>query len=95
MDVVLVCRKRGRDPPERSWKSIRAEILKASRKLIENATGQGEMFSSLDIFVMAFGKCLEEYSKHYPNVNAEGRSVSMKEALDSIREAIESQILSP
>jgi adenine-specific DNA methylase len=94
MDMVLVCRKRRRNPPERSWKSIKAEILKASWKLIANATEQGETFSSLDIFVLAFGKCLEEYSKHYPNVNAEGGSVSMKKALDSIKEAIESQILS-
>jgi adenine-specific DNA methylase len=95
MDMVLVCRKRGRTPPERSWKSIKAEILKASWKLIENIKEQGEMFNSLDVFVMAFGKCLEEYSKHYPNVNTEGRSVSVQEALDSIREAIESQIRSP
>ena len=95
MDMVLVCRKRGRTPPERSWKSIKAEILKASWKLIENIKEQGEMFNSLDVFVMAFGKCLEEYSKHYPNVNTEGRSVSVQEALDSIKEAIESQIRSP
>ncbi|MFW9803605.1 MAG: hypothetical protein ACFFFC_13170, partial [Candidatus Thorarchaeota archaeon] len=54
----------------------------------------GERPSELDTYVMALGKCLEHYSKHYPNVMDGKRRVEVREALDSIRAAFDSEDLS-
>jgi hypothetical protein len=49
--------------------------------------------SSEDVFVVTIGKCLEAYSKHYPEVYKGEKRVSIEEALSSIREIVDSQLM--
>ena len=37
---------------------------------------------------MVLGKCLEQYSKYYPNVSDQGKTVGINEALASISEIV-------
>jgi adenine-specific DNA methylase len=86
-DVILVCRKRETLSSPRSWTSVRTSIRRASKEVVLSLEAQGEKPTPLEILVMTLGKCLECYSKYYPNVYEEGNRVGTKEALYSIRSA--------
>jgi adenine-specific DNA methylase len=87
-DVILVCRKREIIPSERRWTSILREIDSSSRKMVDRLRKNGETPKKLDVFVMVLGKCLEQYSKYYPNVSRQGRTVEINEALASISDIV-------
>jgi adenine-specific DNA methylase len=91
-DMVIVCRKRVEGATPTEWNSIRKTISRTTRQTLDYLVKNGERPSSLDVFVMALGRCLEHYSKHYPNVVDEGRRVEVREALDSIRHILDSEI---
>jgi len=91
-DMIIVCRKRTEEAIPTEWNSIRRTISRATRQTLDHLVENGERPSSLDVFVMALGRCLEHYSKHYPNVVDDGRSVGVREALDSIRHILDSEI---
>ncbi|MHA2432686.1 MAG: DUF1156 domain-containing protein [Candidatus Thorarchaeota archaeon] len=91
-DMVIICRKRKERTTSTEWSSIRNTISRTTRQTLDHLVKNGERPGSLDIFVMALGKCLEHYSKHYPNVVDEGRRVEVREALDSIRHILDSEI---
>jgi adenine-specific DNA methylase len=93
-DMVIVCRKRSKTSWSKPWSDIKKNISEATRKTIRHLIENGESPSELDTFVMALGKCLEHYSKHYPNVMDGVRRVEVREALDSIRAAFDSEDLS-
>jgi len=42
------------------------------------------------MFIIAMGKCLELYSKHYPNIFRDGRRVEVEEAVSDIDDIIDS-----
>jgi adenine-specific DNA methylase len=92
-DMVIVCRKRERTSATTKWSSIKKRIVRTTRQTIDHLVKNGEQPGSLDILVMALGKCLEHYSKSYPNVVQSGKRVSVKEALESIRTIIDSEIV--
>jgi adenine-specific DNA methylase len=92
-DMVIVCRKRERTSASTKWSSIKNRIVRTTRQTIDHLVKNGEQPGSLDILVMALGKCLEHYSKSYPNVVQSGKRVSVKEALESIRTIIDSEIV--
>jgi adenine-specific DNA methylase len=87
-DVILVCRKREEIPSERKWTSILEKIDSSSRKMIDRLRKNGETPNKLDIFVMVLGKCLEQYSKYYPNVSEQGKTTKISEALSSINDIV-------
>ena len=87
-DVILVCRKSEGIPSERKWTSILGKIDSSSKKMIDGLRKNGETPKKLDVFVMVLGKCLEQYSKYYPNVSKQGKTVKISEALASINDII-------
>jgi adenine-specific DNA methylase len=87
-DVILVCRKRKESPSGRKWSSILQKIDSSSREMLEQLRKNGEKPKKLDIFVIVLGKCLEQYSKYYPNVSDQGTTINISEALASISEIV-------
>ncbi|MFW9944116.1 MAG: DUF1156 domain-containing protein [Candidatus Sifarchaeia archaeon] len=91
-DMIIVCRKRTEGAVLAEWSSIKKTVSRTTRETLDYLVKNGERPSPLDIFVMALGRCLEQYSKHYPNVVDEGEKVGVREALDSIRHILDSEI---
>ena len=92
-DMVVVCRKRGSEPKKKHWSQIEDEIYFRVEDELKRLEKHKRNLSSEDIFVVTIGKCLELYSKHYPEVyKCDGR-VSIDEALSSIREIVDSQLM--
>ncbi|MFW9889658.1 MAG: DUF1156 domain-containing protein [Candidatus Thorarchaeota archaeon] len=92
-DMVIVCRKRSETAPPKPWHEIRRRVSRATKQTIRRLIENGERPSELDMSVIALGKCLEHYSKYYPNVMDGKRKVEVREALDSIRAAFDSEDL--
>ncbi|MHA2300011.1 MAG: DNA methyltransferase [Candidatus Thorarchaeota archaeon] len=92
-DMVIVCRRRRKTNASITWSSVKDRIARTTRQTIDYLVKNGERPGSLDILVMALGKCLEHYSKNYPNVVQAGKRVSVREALESIRTIIDSEIV--
>ncbi len=91
-DMVIVCRKRKEDAMFTQWSSIEKKISRTTQETLDYLVKNGERPSPLDVFVMALGRCLEHYSKHYPRVVEGGKIVGVREALDSIRYILDSEI---
>jgi adenine-specific DNA methylase len=88
-DSIVVCRKRvgdGRISWEQLEDQVHFQAAEALEQLQENAQG----LSRADVSVIVLGKCLELYSKHYPNVMEEDESVSVREAIDRLWTIIDS-----
>jgi len=92
-DMIIVCRKRTHNESPKSWSSIESTISLTTREMIETLEGSGERPSESDVFVIALGKCLEQYSKHYPNVKHRGKKVTVDQAIESIREIVDAEIV--
>ena len=92
-DMVVVCRKRKEKPEKRYWQQIEDEIYFRVQDEIKRLESRKRNLSQEDIFVITIGKCLELYSKHYPEVYKNGKRVSIEEALSSIREIVDSQLM--
>jgi adenine-specific DNA methylase len=83
-DIILVCRKREMKGYSKSWSSVRKSIDRASKEVVAMLKTRGEKPTPLEIYVMTLGKCLECYSKYYPNVFHDGKIVTAEEALSRI-----------
>ena len=83
-DMIFVCRKRGEEAVPKSWNSIKKSIERSVREMVTRLQSNGETPSSVDTFSMILGKCLELYSKHYPQVMDGEKVVSPEMALESI-----------
>ncbi|KXA95578.1 hypothetical protein AKJ36_00080 [candidate division MSBL1 archaeon SCGC-AAA259I07] len=92
-DTIVVCRRKDEEFPEKSWAGLRDQIYFRTKNIVEDLEEDHSMLSDGDIFVIALGKCLEMYSKYYPNVVEDGEEVSVEEAVESIREIVDEQIL--
>jgi len=92
-DMVVVCRKRKEKPEKRHWSQIEDEIYFRVQDEIKRLEIRKRELSQEDIFVITIGKCLELYSKHYPEVYKDNKKVSINEALSSIREIVDSQLM--
>jgi len=92
-DMVVVCRKRKEKTEKKYWSQIEDEIFFKVQDKIKRLEARKRNLSQEDIFVITIGKCLELYSKHYPEVYKEAKKVSIDEALSSIREIVDSQLM--
>jgi len=92
-DMIVVCRKRKGKQEKRYWSQIEDEIYFKVQDEIKRLEARKRNLSQEDIFVITIGKCLELYSKYYPEVYRNGKRVSIDEALSSIREIVDSQLM--
>ncbi len=88
-DVVIVCRKKTKELPPIEWSAIKKMISSDTRKTITYLTNNGESLGTLDAYVIGLGRCLEYYSKHYPNVVEGNEAVTIEAAMNSIKKLLE------
>lgn len=92
-DMVVVCRKRETRSERKYWSQIEDEIYFKVEDELKRLEKHKKNLSQEDLFVVTIGKCLELYSKHYPEVYKGEEKVSIEEALSSIREIVDSQLM--
>lgn len=92
-DMIVVCRDRDKDPEEVSWRSLEDDIYFRASEEIERLEESGSRLTQGDVFAVTMGKCLEVYSEHYPNVTAEGEQMSVEQALETIRDIVDEQLM--
>lgn len=92
-DMVVVCKKRQTEPGRKHWSVLEDEIYFRVEEEVKRLEKRKRDLTQEDIFVIAIGKCLEIYSKYYPNVYQGEQQVSVDEALSSIREIVDSQLM--
>jgi len=93
-DIPFVCRKRKEDGQAVSWEALKDEIYFAAQESVERIKTSGRSISDADLFVIVMGRCLELYSKHWPNVFKEGRRVDVDQAVDDLDGLVDSLIKS-
>lgn len=92
-DMVVVCRKRETEPERKHWSALEDQIYFKVEDELTRLERHKKNLSSEDVFVVTIGKCLEVYSKHYPEVYRGDKRVSIEEALSGIREIVDSQLM--
>lgn len=92
-DMVIVCRKRDEEPDQGIWSELEDQIYLEAKEEIRKIQNSGRELSQGDVFVIAIGKCLEIYSKHYPNVVKDGEKIPVKDALEFIQEIVDGQLM--
>jgi putative DNA methylase len=91
-DTVIVCKKR-EDTAIASWEELLPLVRRESEEVLR--IFDGTEFYKINKEVVVFGKCMEQYSKHYPNVFSAKEKVSPEEAIRStipIVEELESKL---
>jgi len=92
-DMIVVCRDRDDDPEQVSWRSLEDDIYFRANDEIKRLEESGSRLTQGDIFAVTMGKCLEVFSKHYPNVTHEGDTMSVDDALETIRDIVDDQLM--
>ena len=92
-DMIIVCRKMDEDPEEGIWSEMEDRIYLEAKEEVEKLRTEDRELTQGDMFVITIGKCLEIYSKHYPEVYRDGEKVSVSDALESIQEIVDGQIM--
>ncbi|MCL4459197.1 MAG: DUF1156 domain-containing protein [Chloroflexi bacterium] len=93
-DIPFVCRKRLEEPRRVAWESLKDEIYARVEETVASIRRSGRRISDSDLFVIAMGRCLEVYSKHWPNVMQGGQPVDVDTAVDEIEAMVDSFIKS-
>ncbi|MGQ3330325.1 DUF1156 domain-containing protein [Halorubrum sp. FL23] len=92
-DMIVVCRNRDEDPEGVSWQSLEDDIYFRASDEIARLEESGSRLTQGDIFAITMGKCLEVFSKHFPNVTREGEQMSVDQALETIRGIVDEQLM--
>ena len=93
-DIPFVCRKRLEESRPTSWESLKDEIYFAAQESVERLKSSRRELSDADLFVIVMGRCLELYSKHWPNIFKEGQRVDVDQAVDDLDDLVDSLIKS-
>ncbi|MFQ5881817.1 MAG: DNA methyltransferase [Candidatus Methylomirabilales bacterium] len=91
-DAILVCRKQVSSPPIRNWKKLKQQIVKRALKTIDLLRRDNGKLSDVDTFVVVLGKCLETYSRHYPNIRWLNGPMSVDDALSEMEAIVRSLV---
>jgi len=92
-DMIVVCRSREEDPDTVSWRSLEDEIYFRAQEEINRLEESGSRLTQGDVFAVTMGKCLEVYSRHFPNVTHEGEQMSVNDAVETIRDIVDEQLM--
>jgi adenine-specific DNA methylase len=92
-DMIVVCRSREEDPETVSWRSLEDEIYFRAQEEINRLEESGSRLTQGDIFAVTMGKCLEVYSRHFPNVTHEDEQMSVNDAVGTIRDIVDEQLM--
>ena len=87
-DVIIACRKR-REEKQITFEIYERELYFGAKSIIEDLIRKKTTLSKGDIMMIAFGKCLEIYSKYYPNITKNGQIVSIESATNKVADIIE------
>lgn len=87
-DTIIVCRKK-EEQREITLIEFEEELYLKTKKILSMEIAKYPNLSDGDISVIVFGKCLEIYSKYYPNITSNGEPVSVETATDKVWEIIE------
>lgn len=93
-DIPFVCRKRTEEPRRVAWETLKDEIHANVEKTVGDIRRSGRRISDSDLFVIAMGRCMEVYSKHWPNIMRGGEPVGVDTAVDEIEGMVDSLIKS-
>jgi adenine-specific DNA methylase len=93
-DTIIVARKREGEGERISWRNLEDQIYERAEEIVRYyAHENGHFVSEPDMGIIAQGKCLELYSKHYPNVMEGGKPVSVKEAVKRTTNIVTEQLI--
>ncbi|TFF86992.1 DUF1156 domain-containing protein [Candidatus Thorarchaeota archaeon] len=83
-DMIIVCKKRKGQREVISWHRLASKIRSSATRLMKRMGAYGENLGHLDRYVIAVGKCLELYSKHYPQIMDGVMTVDVATAVERI-----------
>ena len=87
-DTIIVCKKSTQRKHPALWNELLDEISAYVHRTVGQLLTHYRTITKDDILVIARGKCLELFSKHYPEVKKDGENVSVLEALQEINSQI-------
>lgn len=82
-DVVIFCRKRWASP-RITWDRLHDDIQCQAWETLQLLRQSNAKLRQVDASVVIFGKCLERYSLHYPNVFRGDERVGIDEAIAAV-----------
>jgi adenine-specific DNA methylase len=89
-DALIICRKQTGEPETTNWRDVADRVYLRAERLVKELEGEARGLLPEDIYVIAIGKCLEAYSRHYYRgrsyVYWQDQPVGIEEALDGSEE---------
>jgi putative DNA methylase len=89
LDSVIVCRK-DHKKPEARWDAVYDDIARDTRERVRSFhTADDDDLSRLDASVVAYGVCMQAFSKYERVLDAEDTVISERDAMERIQPLIE------
>ncbi|MFX0013109.1 MAG: DUF1156 domain-containing protein [Promethearchaeota archaeon] len=83
-DVIFVCKKRLGYSHKNMWERLLPKIKKSIKDKITLLSNTGDFLSKEDQFVVQLGVGLKYFTKYYPNITFNSKSLALKEALENL-----------
>ena len=87
-DIIIFADKKRVDD-EISLEQLRQDLFFELQDIVNREQERHETLSQADLGVVLRGKCMQYYSKHYPDVYSDGQRIGIDEALDTVDAVIE------
>lgn len=92
-DIPCVCRRKENILEETSLLAIKDQVWSEAYRTVQSLRAQGSGLSDEDIFVIVMGKCLQIFSKYYPNIYKEnGEKLKGEEDIDRALEELSNMV---